>query len=263
MRLRSSTGRLRVGAQFESPLTRIAERNQYRQALIEYQQARRAYYQFGDQVSANLRSTLRSLDVNQLNFEFRRVAVDVAIAQVELTRLRLQEPPQPGAEAVFGNTTARDLVSALSDLLTAQNDFLSVWASQEVLRRSLDLDLGTMQLDPRGLWVDPGPIRDAAAAMNSSSTNERIPAGTKTPADETGDGRPDGPGREELPPPRLPQISQRAPSTHVPGTVQLVTWQSATEQTPLRRLPATGDTADPNGQKAPRSAPAGLPPFPD
>jgi len=29
----------------------------------------------------------------------------------------------------------------------------------EALRRNLDLDLGTMQVDAEGLWIDPGPIR--------------------------------------------------------------------------------------------------------
>jgi 5S rRNA maturation endonuclease (ribonuclease M5) len=156
--LRGEAGRLRVGVQFDAPLTRLAERNTYRQALIEYQQARRSFYTFRDQVSRSLRGTLRTIDVNRLNFELRRAAVHVAIAQVELARLRLQEPPQPGVQQEFSSSTARDLVQALNDLLTVQNDFLSVWISYETLRRSLDLDLGTMQLDPHGLWIDPGAI---------------------------------------------------------------------------------------------------------
>ena len=52
---RASTGQLRVGAQFDAPLTRIAERNNYRQSLIEYQQARRNYYNFIDRVSQTIR----------------------------------------------------------------------------------------------------------------------------------------------------------------------------------------------------------------
>jgi hypothetical protein len=158
LNLQGTTGRLRAGLQFDSPLTRLSERNTYRQALIEYQQARRNYYFYEDQVKTSLRSTLRQVELNQLNFELRRAAVHVAIAQVELSRLRLQEPPMPGVAQAFSSTTARDLVTALSDLLTVQNDFLSVWVIYEVQRRVLDVDLGTMQLDDRGLWLDPGPI---------------------------------------------------------------------------------------------------------
>ena len=158
--LDDKTGRMRVGLQFDSPLTRLSERNTYRQALIEYQQARRNYYNFEDTIKRTLRTTLRSVELNQLNFELRRAAVHVAVAQVELSRLRLTEPPKPGVEQAFSNTTARDLVSALSDLLNVQNDFLSVWVNYEVQRRSLDLDLGTMRLDERGIWIDPGEITE-------------------------------------------------------------------------------------------------------
>ncbi len=49
-------------------------------------------------------------------------------------------------------------MSALSDLLRAQNDFLGVWVNYEALRMSLDLEMGTMQLDERGMWIDPGVI---------------------------------------------------------------------------------------------------------
>lgn len=155
---RDSTGRLRVGVQFDAPISRLGQRNTYRQALVEYQQARRNFYRFEDRIAFIMRSTTRNMEVNQLNFELRRAAVKVAIAQVELARLRLQEPPKPNEEATLGATTARDLVSALTDLLTVQNDFLSVWINHEVLRRVLDFEMGTMQLDPAGLWIDPGPL---------------------------------------------------------------------------------------------------------
>jgi hypothetical protein len=36
---------------------------------------------------------------------------------------------------------------------------MGVWVNYEVLRRTLDQELGTMELDSEGLWIDPGPIR--------------------------------------------------------------------------------------------------------
>src|SRR5262249_40277994 len=73
--IRTNNGRLRVGLEFDAPLTRLAERNVYRQSLIEYQQARRQYYRFRDGVHRNIRNTLRQMQVDQLNFELRREAV--------------------------------------------------------------------------------------------------------------------------------------------------------------------------------------------
>lgn len=158
VQFRATTGRLRVGLEFDAPLTRLVERNAYREVLIDYQRARREFYTFEDRVSQSLRATLRAIVENQLNFELQRQQVLVAIAQVELTQLRLQRPPRPGEDSQFGATTARDLVQALSGLLSAQNQFLSVWVDYEVQRLNLDLDLGTMRLDDRGIWIDPGEI---------------------------------------------------------------------------------------------------------
>jgi hypothetical protein len=154
--LNSDTGRLRVGVQFDAPITRLAERNAYRQALINYQQARRSYYAFEDSVARNLRGTLRTALTNQLNFEYQRQAVLIAAQQIDRNEdIRVNdELSSQGARA----TAARDAVSALSDLLNAQNQFLGFWVNYEVLRRGLDWDLGTFQLDSEGLWIDPGTI---------------------------------------------------------------------------------------------------------
>lgn len=154
----SDNGRLRVGVEFDTPLTRLVERNRYREAQIEYQRARRDYMQFEDEISQSVRNTLRVVDLTKINFEVRRMAVLVAISQVGFTRMRLNQPPQAGAAAQLSPTTARDLVSALNDLLDSQNDFLNAWVSFEVLRMLLDFELGTMQLNSEGLWIDPGSI---------------------------------------------------------------------------------------------------------
>lgn len=149
-------GQLKVGLQWDGPWTRLRERNTYRQALIEYQQARRNFYAFEDALAGNLRDTIRTIDLNQLNFEERRLAVLSAIEQIvlndEIQKFREERGLASGA------TAARDAVSALTDLQEAQNLFLGIWVNYEALRMILDLDLGTMQLDGEGNWVDPGPI---------------------------------------------------------------------------------------------------------
>lgn len=158
IRLRSTTGRLRVGAEFDAPLTRLAERNAYRASQIAYQRARRNYYEYEDVVSLGLRNSLRNAELRQIDFELRRAAVHVAISQVELTQLRLSEPPRVGAASTFNSSTARDLVTAIGSLLDAQNDFLGVWVNYEVLRMGLDFNLGTMEIDADGIWIDRGVI---------------------------------------------------------------------------------------------------------
>lgn len=148
---------LRVGLQWDAPLTRLQERNTYRQALIEYQQAKRSFYRSEDAIWQVLRGQLRQLRANQINFELQRQAVGIAANQISLNEDIRQLRDARGLSS--GPTAARDIIFALNDLLSAQNSFLNVWVNYEVVRRGLDLDLGTMELTPEGLWLDPGTIR--------------------------------------------------------------------------------------------------------
>ncbi|TWU42609.1 hypothetical protein [Novipirellula artificiosorum] len=174
---RKDNSRIRFGAQFDTPTARLVERNRYREALIDYQESRRAYMLFEDRVKQSLRNTLRIVTLNQINLEVRRVAVQVAIAQVDIARLKLNPPLRPGqANQGASPTAARDLVSALSDLLDAQNDFLNVWVSYEVMRILVDFEMGTMQLDPTGIWLDPGPIEGSPYSSPQSDENLLEPA---------------------------------------------------------------------------------------
>ncbi|MEM8864030.1 MAG: TolC family protein [Planctomycetota bacterium] len=178
-RLRDTNGRLRVGLEFDGPLTRLIERNNYRATLIDFQRARRGYYQFVDAINQDLRATLRQIRLNEIDFELSREAVLVAISQVDLTQLRLSEPPKPGEENQVSSTTARDLVDALADLLSVQNDFLAVWVGNEVARLSLEFDLGLMQLDAAGQRVPLGvPLSNFLNAVPcaAESCPERLPA---------------------------------------------------------------------------------------
>ncbi len=167
-RLRDANGSLSVGLSFDAPINRIAERNSYRQALINYQQARRNYYQFKDTVKQNLRQTIRSIELNKILFELDRRSVRVAVQEVELARLRLEEPVQPPSALStnaggLGGETARDLTIALNSLQQTQISLLNTWVNYEAQRRGLDFDLGTMQVTPDGFWLDPGEIDNSIA----------------------------------------------------------------------------------------------------
>jgi hypothetical protein len=171
-----TTGVLRGGFRFDTPIVRFAERNQYRDALIRYQRARRNYYQYEDEVSRNLRLSLRTLDQFKIQFELSRRNVQVAVEQFEIARFRLDQPARAGGGGgggggaaigggggggganALGSTAARDLLDAITNLQNAQDQYMQVWVRYEVLRRGLDYDLGTMVLDETGRWIDPGLI---------------------------------------------------------------------------------------------------------
>jgi hypothetical protein len=215
LKINSNTGRLRVGLQWDAPITRLQERNRYRQALIEYQQAKRSYYQFEDSIWALMRSILRTIRANQVNFELQRYSVRIAAQQIVLNE-DIRQINEALSQA-SGPTAARDTVSALQDLLNAQNTFLGVWVNYEVLRRTLDQELGTMQLDSEGLWVDPGPLRldTIGAGMGLDGTNmQAAPYGTYP---EEIQGAPIEPQSTENPNNPVPNMAPPAPGNALPG----------------------------------------------
>ena len=57
-----ATGSLQVGLQFDAPFTRLLERNNYRQAIIDYQQER-TIDPVGDYLHETLRQLLRTLEL--------------------------------------------------------------------------------------------------------------------------------------------------------------------------------------------------------
>ncbi len=173
--MRSSTGRLRVGLQWDAPITRLQERNTYRQSLIEFEQAKRDYYSFEDGIWQLLRGQIRQLQANRLNFELGRQSVRIAAAQIELNEDIRAFRDARGLSS--GPTAARDTISALTDLLNSQNALLNIFVNYEVVRRGLNFDLGTMELSPEGLWIDPGPLTEGTMWVPGGGTDGMIECG--------------------------------------------------------------------------------------
>ena len=153
---RNSTATL--GVQFDAPFTRLLERNNYRQSLIDYQRSRRAFIQGVDGLELGLRGLLRQIEQLRVNLEIQRRAVAIAIRRVDKTREDLNAPvppPAPGQRpAQFGPTAATSLLTALSDLRNTQNNFMSVWLNYHAARMRLARNLGLLQLDENGKWID-------------------------------------------------------------------------------------------------------------
>ena len=61
---RAPTGNLRMGLEFDAPFTRLLERNDYREALIEFQRSRRDFIQSRDSLHRGLRALLRQVQLD-------------------------------------------------------------------------------------------------------------------------------------------------------------------------------------------------------
>ncbi|MEE3373073.1 MAG: TolC family protein [Planctomycetota bacterium] len=158
---RAPAGSLRMGVEFDAPLTRLLERNSYRESLIRYQRNRRDFIQSRDSLHIDLRALLRNINRTRRDLAIQRRAVAIALRQVDQAQSRLYAPvapPRPGQRtAPFGPVTTRNIVGALQSLLRTQNQFLAGWLNLYADRMRLARELGTMQLAPNGEWIK-GPL---------------------------------------------------------------------------------------------------------
>lgn len=158
IKFQAPNGSLRASLEWDAPLTRVIERNNYRQQLIQYARDRRRFVRTDDGLVASLRSRLRWMDQLYDNLEIQRQAVVIAIRRVEFTQSQLSAPlpvPVPGAPPPsFGPTAVQNLLQALADLSNAQNNFMSVWLQYYSNRMQLMQSLGLMELDENGRWID-------------------------------------------------------------------------------------------------------------
>lgn len=185
---RGSTGNLRLGLEFDAPFTRLLERNNYRQSLIDYQRDRRDFIQSRDSLHLGLRGLLRQIEQLRTDLEIQRRAVAIAIRRVDLTRAALYapvRPPQPGQRpAQFGPTAATNLLTALAALRNTQNSFMSVWLNYYAARMRLARELGIMMLDHNGSWIDypiPNSGPDESTGSDKLSLAELpLPPGVPT-----------------------------------------------------------------------------------
>lgn len=155
---RGNTTNAAVGLRFDAPLTRLLERNGYRETLINYQRSRRNLIQSRDSLHLGLRVLLRQIEQLRTNLEIQRRAVAIAIRRVDVTGSALYAPvppPQPGQRsAPFGPTAAINLLSAQSALRDTQNSFLTAWLSYYAAKLRLARELGVMSLDLEGRPID-------------------------------------------------------------------------------------------------------------
>ena len=147
-----------AGFQFDAPLDRFLERNSYRQALISYDQQRRSYYAYVDNVHQQIRSAVRAIELAQINFELQRDSVLTSVKRVHSAQLNLTKPPTGASRIGSVNTSAEALTNALESLLKSQNEIMTTWLQYQSRRMNLMLLMGVFNLDETGRWVDPGNI---------------------------------------------------------------------------------------------------------
>jgi hypothetical protein len=149
-RFDASNGVHQFGLQFDAPLVRRAERNAYRAAWINFQQARRAYMLNEDTIKQQIRLDLRNLELARRQFDIGRQQLVTSVHQVEENEYNLR----------FGGAGQGDasvtllLLSSLQSLLQAKNNLIGLWVQYEVARLGLFRDMDLMDIDAQGVWIN-------------------------------------------------------------------------------------------------------------
>jgi hypothetical protein len=165
---------------FQLPLNRLAQRNAYRTAQINYQVARRSLMTLEDSIAAQVRFDVRQLQLFTANYRIQKRIIHSFYKQVESALDVIVSPTDPDAlkgsgTSVQANAAAltSQYLGALGGLNNAQTKMYDIWLSLYATRMQLYLDLDRLPLDMRGVWVDElanvpqGGAADGKAAANS------------------------------------------------------------------------------------------------
>lgn len=135
-------GKYELGLEADLPLDRKAERNAYREALINVMRKQRDYEQKIDQVKLDVRQAFRDLSKTYNSYRIQLMSLNLAKKRVEMQLILLQE----------GRGTTRDYLFAQEDLLRAQNEKTNALVRYTLAKLEFFRDVGVLQVKPDGMW---------------------------------------------------------------------------------------------------------------
>jgi Outer membrane efflux protein len=146
--------------QTQLPLTRLTQRNAYRSALLAYQSFRRQLMLQEDNIAVQVRFDVRQLQLFAANYRIQKQVVKSLYSQVENALELITAPVDPAALTASGTASAANAaaltsqyLSALSSLNSAQTTMYRIWLSYLSTRMQLYLDLESLRMDNRGVWL--------------------------------------------------------------------------------------------------------------
>jgi len=140
--LRPEKGDYNVALTFDLPWEKTAERNAYRNALIDLERSVRNVQSLEDQVKLDIRNVLRQLRQTRESYTIQARAVELAERRVDSTNLFLKA----------GRAEIRDVLEAEEALVNAQDALTEALVSYRVAELELQRDMGVLEVNERGLW---------------------------------------------------------------------------------------------------------------
>ena len=140
--IRFDRGQYSALLSLDLPVERTRERNEYRNSLLNLEQATRDVQSLEDEIKFNVRSELRNLLVSRESIQIQAQSVVVAEKRVRSSTIFLEA----------GRTQIRDLLESQDALLAAQNSLTRAVIDYRIAELELQRDLGLLKVNEKGLW---------------------------------------------------------------------------------------------------------------
>jgi hypothetical protein len=134
----------RVSASFDAPFNRFAQRNVYRQSLINYQASLRDLMQLEDNIKLGVRNDLRGLALDKEQYEIEVASAALAYERVISVRLELR--------LGIGRAATRDFLEAQNAYATSLSNVAVRHIGYILDRTQLFLDMELLAVDEDGFW---------------------------------------------------------------------------------------------------------------
>jgi hypothetical protein len=130
---------------FDAPLNRRAQRNDYRNRLLNYQAGFRQLIALEDTIKFAIRSDLRSLALDKEQYAIDVASAALAFQRVDSTLLEFR---------YGGQVTARDIIEAQNDYTAALSGVANQHIGYIIDRMNLILDLELLTVNESGFWEE-------------------------------------------------------------------------------------------------------------
>ena len=164
-----------AGFNLDLPLERMAERNNYRAALITQERSTRAVDQQRDQIELQIRDSWRTLEQARRAYQISEIGVKLAERRVEEQELL----------AELGRAKALDQVDAQNSLLNSKDQLTQALVAHTVARLQFWDNMGILYIKDNGQWMEPEKPGTAAASGGPAATSTPTAAASSQRTHET------------------------------------------------------------------------------
>jgi hypothetical protein len=190
----SQAKQFNLALQTELPLIRVNERNNFRQAIIQYQQARRQLQTQEDFIKNQLRGDLRSMMVTYVQYQINRRNLILNIRLKDQAFEQIVAPPQAGAgtqslaQSANAATQTSNLINFQGTLIRSEIGLTNTYAAYQLARLTVYRDIGTLPYDEWEAFSELFPTQYRGPSLGPGTSIPR-PASAPAPEAPAGVGR--------------------------------------------------------------------------